>query len=156
NEFHLPGREPWPESVRQIRFWNLDLFQNVRRARGGCVFDNTALLPWQRMPLATSATATRTPIPGFAACAGVPEDSWVDASHFPVIDVQTASGKQRHCLLMFSTSERAHEFVRHSGEASAFHVNHICYPALLGILKQCSGQVDYIAIDLLNNGELSF
>jgi hypothetical protein len=30
HEFHLPGREPWPERVRTIRFWDLDRFQNVR------------------------------------------------------------------------------------------------------------------------------
>jgi hypothetical protein len=41
NDFHIPGREPWPESVRQIRFWDLDRFQNVRWADGSCVFDNS-------------------------------------------------------------------------------------------------------------------
>jgi hypothetical protein len=46
NDFHLPGREPWPECVRQIRFWDLDRFQNVRWADGSCVFDNSkGLLP---------------------------------------------------------------------------------------------------------------
>ena len=29
-EFGLPDREPWPERVRPIRFWNLDRFQEVR------------------------------------------------------------------------------------------------------------------------------
>jgi hypothetical protein len=41
NEFHLPGREPWPEKVRRIRFWDLDRFQEVRWADGACVFDNS-------------------------------------------------------------------------------------------------------------------
>jgi hypothetical protein len=46
NEFLLPGREPWPDSVRQIRFWDLDRFQDVRWAEGSCVFDNSkGLLP---------------------------------------------------------------------------------------------------------------
>ncbi len=40
HEFHLPGREPWPERVRSIRFWDLDRFQEVRWADGPCVFDN--------------------------------------------------------------------------------------------------------------------
>jgi hypothetical protein len=40
HEFHRPGREPWPEQVRSIRFWDLDRFQNVRWADGPCVFDN--------------------------------------------------------------------------------------------------------------------
>jgi hypothetical protein len=30
HEFHLPGREQWPEQVRPIRFWDLDRFQDVR------------------------------------------------------------------------------------------------------------------------------
>ena len=30
HEFLLPGREPWPDCVRPIRFWNLDQFQEVR------------------------------------------------------------------------------------------------------------------------------
>jgi hypothetical protein len=46
SDFHLPGREPWPPGVRQIRFWDLDRFQNVRWADGSCVFDNSkGLLP---------------------------------------------------------------------------------------------------------------
>src|SRR5205807_1712912 len=30
HEFHLPGRQPWPDVVRPIRFWDLDRFQAVR------------------------------------------------------------------------------------------------------------------------------
>ena len=42
HEFHLPGREPWPEDVRPIRFWNPDQFQDVRWGPdGSCIFDNT-------------------------------------------------------------------------------------------------------------------
>ena len=42
HEFGLPGREPWPESVRSIRFWTLDRFHEVRWGPdGGCVFDNS-------------------------------------------------------------------------------------------------------------------
>ena len=41
HEFHLPGRESWPEQLRPIRFWDLDRFQNVRSARGPCTFDNS-------------------------------------------------------------------------------------------------------------------
>jgi hypothetical protein len=41
HEFHLPGREPWPERVRAIRFWDLDRFQDVRWADGPCAFDNS-------------------------------------------------------------------------------------------------------------------
>lgn len=40
NEFHLPGREPWPEGFRPIRFWDLDRFQNVRWMDGPRMFDN--------------------------------------------------------------------------------------------------------------------
>jgi hypothetical protein len=40
HEFALPGREPWPDSVRPIRFWDVDRFQTVRWANGPCVFDN--------------------------------------------------------------------------------------------------------------------
>jgi hypothetical protein len=39
-EFRLPGREPWPEQVRAIRFWDIDRFQDVRWADRPCVFDN--------------------------------------------------------------------------------------------------------------------
>ncbi len=46
NEFNLPGREPWPEVVRAIRFWDLDRFQTVRWKDGPCVFDNSdGILP---------------------------------------------------------------------------------------------------------------
>lgn len=46
HDFHLPGREAWPDSVRQIRFWDLDRFQKIRWAEGSCVFDNRkSLLP---------------------------------------------------------------------------------------------------------------
>ncbi len=42
HEFGLPSREPWPEQVRPIRFWDLDRFQEVRWGPdGGCVFDNS-------------------------------------------------------------------------------------------------------------------
>jgi hypothetical protein len=42
HEFHLPGRQPWPEDVRPIRFWDLDQFQSVRWGPdGSCVFDNS-------------------------------------------------------------------------------------------------------------------
>lgn len=34
HEFHLAGREPWPEQVRPIRFWDLDRFQQVRWGNG--------------------------------------------------------------------------------------------------------------------------
>jgi hypothetical protein len=40
NEFHLPGRGPWPEEIRPIRFWDLDRFQEVRWADGACFFNN--------------------------------------------------------------------------------------------------------------------
>jgi hypothetical protein len=40
HEFSLPGREPWPEQIRTIRFWDIDRFQEVRWANGPCVFDN--------------------------------------------------------------------------------------------------------------------
>ncbi len=46
HDFHLPGREPWPENMRQIRFWDIDRFQKVRWDAGSCVFDNSkGLLP---------------------------------------------------------------------------------------------------------------
>jgi hypothetical protein len=42
SEFALPGREPWPERVRPIRFWDIDRFQQVRWGPdGSCVFDNS-------------------------------------------------------------------------------------------------------------------
>ncbi len=40
-EFHLAGREPWPEKLRPIRFWNLDRFRAVRWSKGSCLFDNS-------------------------------------------------------------------------------------------------------------------
>jgi hypothetical protein len=40
-EFGLAGREPWPEEVRRIRFWDIDRFQVVRWKDGSCVFDNS-------------------------------------------------------------------------------------------------------------------
>jgi hypothetical protein len=41
HEFGLPGRAPWPERVRPIRFWDLDRFQEVRWGPdGSCLFDN--------------------------------------------------------------------------------------------------------------------
>jgi len=40
HEFNLPGREPWPAKIQSIRFWDIDLFQDVRWAKGPCVFDN--------------------------------------------------------------------------------------------------------------------
>jgi hypothetical protein len=40
HEFNLPGRQPWPETIRPIRFWDIDRFQEVRWANGPCVFDN--------------------------------------------------------------------------------------------------------------------
>jgi hypothetical protein len=39
--FQLPGREPWPDQVRAIRFWDIDRFQEVRWAGGPCPFDNS-------------------------------------------------------------------------------------------------------------------
>ncbi|MFL6233734.1 MAG: hypothetical protein ACJ76N_11415 [Thermoanaerobaculia bacterium] len=39
-EFGLRGLETGPENARQIRFWDLDQFQEVRWADGACVFDN--------------------------------------------------------------------------------------------------------------------
>lgn len=46
HDFHLGDREPWPDVVRPIRFWDLDRFQAVRWSRGPCVFDNReGLLP---------------------------------------------------------------------------------------------------------------
>ena len=41
HEFHLPGREPWPEHVRPIRFWDIDRFQVTRWSGGSNVFDNS-------------------------------------------------------------------------------------------------------------------
>jgi len=42
SEFHLPGREPWPDKVRPIRFWDIDRFQGVRwDENGAATFDNS-------------------------------------------------------------------------------------------------------------------
>ena len=42
HEFELPGREPRPERVRKIRFWDIDRFQDTRWGPdGGAVFDNS-------------------------------------------------------------------------------------------------------------------
>ncbi|HEY2588371.1 MAG TPA: SMI1/KNR4 family protein [Tepidisphaeraceae bacterium] len=42
HEFHLPGRRPWPDEVRRIRFWDIDRFQDVRWGPHGiCTFDNS-------------------------------------------------------------------------------------------------------------------
>jgi hypothetical protein len=57
HEFRLGEREPWPERVRSIRFWDLDRFQSVRWKDGGCVFDNSkGILP--------SSTNVESPPPG--------------------------------------------------------------------------------------------
>ncbi|HET6841981.1 MAG TPA: SMI1/KNR4 family protein [Candidatus Angelobacter sp.] len=40
HDFKLPGRRPWPDNLRPIRFWDIDRFQEVRWANGSCVFDN--------------------------------------------------------------------------------------------------------------------
>jgi hypothetical protein len=46
HEFGLEGREPWPAEIRQIRFWDIERFQDVRWAQGPCVFDNrSGILP---------------------------------------------------------------------------------------------------------------
>jgi len=46
-EFNLPGREPWPEQIRRIRFWDVERFQGMRwGADGGAAFDNSrGMLP---------------------------------------------------------------------------------------------------------------
>lgn len=45
-EYSLSGRKPWPESVRRIRFWDIDRFQETRWGNGPVAFDNrNALLP---------------------------------------------------------------------------------------------------------------
>lgn len=36
------GIWPIPDSVRQIRFWDIDQFFKVRWASGACVFDNSS------------------------------------------------------------------------------------------------------------------
>ncbi len=40
-EFHLPGRQPWPDQVRAIRFWDPDRFADVRWNDGPVAFDNS-------------------------------------------------------------------------------------------------------------------
>lgn len=46
HEFELAGREPWPESVRAIRFWDLERFDEACWAQRPRVFDNRrGLLP---------------------------------------------------------------------------------------------------------------
>ena len=40
HEFGLPGREPWPEQTRSIRFWDLDSFQETRWSDVPVEFDN--------------------------------------------------------------------------------------------------------------------
>lgn len=40
HEFTLPGRQPWPASIRSIRFWDIERFLDVRWSDGPCVFDN--------------------------------------------------------------------------------------------------------------------
>lgn len=42
HEFKLPDREPWPTDIRQIRFWDLDHFQNTRWGPdGNCEMNNS-------------------------------------------------------------------------------------------------------------------
>lgn len=41
HEFDLPGRAPWPQQIRPIRFWNIDRFQDVRWANDPNIFDNS-------------------------------------------------------------------------------------------------------------------
>jgi hypothetical protein len=46
HEFHLPGREPWPERLPPVRFWDIDRFQEAAWADGPRSFDNSErLLP---------------------------------------------------------------------------------------------------------------
>jgi len=42
-EFEMPRREPWPDEVRTIRFWDIDRFQGVRWADGSAVTDPRTL-----------------------------------------------------------------------------------------------------------------
>jgi hypothetical protein len=44
-EFSLPGREPWPATVRPIRFWDIDRFQNVRWGDNKGVITDPRTLP---------------------------------------------------------------------------------------------------------------
>ncbi len=41
NEFILGGRHPWPDQVREIRFWDIERFQDIRWEEGPCAFDNS-------------------------------------------------------------------------------------------------------------------
>lgn len=41
HEFGLGGRQPWPEQVRPIRFWDLESFQDTRWSGGSVIFDNS-------------------------------------------------------------------------------------------------------------------
>jgi hypothetical protein len=46
HEFDLAGREPWPENVRAIRFWDIERFDEACWAQRPRVFDNRrGLLP---------------------------------------------------------------------------------------------------------------
>jgi hypothetical protein len=38
HEFALPGREPWPENVRPIEFWDIERLQEVRWGDGPLTF----------------------------------------------------------------------------------------------------------------------
>jgi hypothetical protein len=40
HEFALPDRKPWPDSIRSIRFWDIDRFLDVRWAKDCYGFDN--------------------------------------------------------------------------------------------------------------------
>ena len=51
HEFQIPGREPWPDQVRPIRFWDIDRFQEVRWAGGSCVMDPRTLPGGLRGPV---------------------------------------------------------------------------------------------------------
>lgn len=45
HEFKLGDREPWPEKIRPIRFWDLDRFE-TRWDNGSCAFHNSkGILP---------------------------------------------------------------------------------------------------------------
>lgn len=50
HEFDLPGREPWPEQVRAIRFWDIDRFQEVRWSGDSCIADPRTLPVAMRGP----------------------------------------------------------------------------------------------------------
>jgi hypothetical protein len=40
HEFEIGERRPWPDEVREIPFWDIESFLEVRWAEGSCVFDN--------------------------------------------------------------------------------------------------------------------